>query len=53
MGHGGRFEKESSTYTYLVANAITRKAALIDPVDLMVARDVLAADNRRGPCSEA
>eukprot|EP01032_Pedospumella_encystans_P012691 gene12690-14664_t len=33
------FEKESSTYTYLLADAITKEAVLIDPVLETVARD--------------
>jgi len=34
------FEKESSTYTYLLADAVTKEAILIDPVDLTVDRDL-------------
>lgn len=34
------FEKESSTYTYLLADAKTREAVLIDPVIEMVERDL-------------
>lgn len=34
------FEKETSTYTYLLADEQTREAALIDPVLEMVERDV-------------
>jgi hypothetical protein len=30
------FEKESSTYTYLLADPDTREAVLVDPVDLTV-----------------
>ena len=33
------FEKESSTYTYLLADAVTREAILIDPVLETVDRD--------------
>lgn len=32
------FEKESSTYTYLLADAVTKEALLIDPVLETVAR---------------
>lgn len=34
------FDKESSTYTYLIADPRTKEAALIDPVDSQVERDV-------------
>lgn len=34
------FESESSTYTYLLADEITKEAVLIDPVDLTVTRDL-------------
>ncbi|GAB5029890.1 Hypothetical protein NocV09_00200260 [Nannochloropsis oceanica] len=34
------FEPESSTYTYLLADPESKEAILIDPVDLMVERDV-------------
>jgi len=34
------FEKESSTYTYLLACEETREAILIDPVDVTVTRDL-------------
>jgi sulfur dioxygenase len=33
------YDSESSTYTYLVADEATRKAALIDPVREALARD--------------
>lgn len=35
------FEKESSTYTYLLADEVTKEAILIDPVLETVARDAL------------
>ncbi|KAJ1640901.1 beta-lactamase-like protein [Pavlovales sp. CCMP2436] len=38
------FEKESSTYTYLLADAVTRDAILIDPVDLTAERDLKVID---------
>ena len=34
------FEKETSTYTYLVADPKTKEAALIDPVDVTYERDL-------------
>mmetsp|Transcript_23918 Transcript_23918/g.61611 ORF Transcript_23918/g.61611 Transcript_23918/m.61611 type:complete len:394 (+) Transcript_23918:78-1259(+) len=34
------FEKESSTYTYLLADSVTKEAILIDPVDLTADRDL-------------
>ena len=34
------FDKESSTYTYLIANSSTREAALVDPVLEQVERDL-------------
>ncbi|MFW6088052.1 MAG: MBL fold metallo-hydrolase, partial [Myxococcota bacterium] len=34
------FDKESSTYTYLVADPATKEAALIDPVAEQVDRDL-------------
>lgn len=34
------FDKESSTYTYLIADPATQKAALIDTVSELVARDL-------------
>lgn len=34
------FEKESSTYTYLLADAATREAVILDPVRETVARDL-------------
>ncbi len=34
------FDKETSTYTYLVADMRSRKALLIDPVDAQVERDL-------------
>ncbi len=34
------FEKESSTYTYLLADAVSKEAVLIDPVIEMVERDL-------------
>eukprot|EP00189_Rhodosorus_marinus_P009957 CAMPEP_0184744510 /NCGR_PEP_ID=MMETSP0315-20130426/7235_1 /TAXON_ID=101924 /ORGANISM="Rhodosorus marinus, Strain UTEX LB 2760" /LENGTH=241 /DNA_ID=CAMNT_0027216219 /DNA_START=141 /DNA_END=866 /DNA_ORIENTATION=- len=33
------FEKESSTYTYIVGDEITKEAVIIDPVDLTAVRD--------------
>mmetsp|Transcript_11766 Transcript_11766/g.28692 ORF Transcript_11766/g.28692 Transcript_11766/m.28692 type:complete len:385 (+) Transcript_11766:76-1230(+) len=48
------FEKESSTYTYLLGDAVTREAILIDPVDLTVERDiaviegVVTSDGKQG-----
>ncbi|HEX4923230.1 MAG TPA: MBL fold metallo-hydrolase, partial [Bdellovibrionales bacterium] len=38
------FESESSTYTYLLADASTREAVLIDPVRETVARDLKLVD---------
>ena len=34
------FEHDSSTFTYLVADSITREAAIIDAVDSMIGRDI-------------
>ena len=34
------FEHDSSTFTYLVADRITREAAIIDAVDSMIGRDI-------------
>lgn len=34
------FERESCTYTYLLADRATRQAVLIDPVDVTVDRDL-------------
>jgi sulfur dioxygenase len=48
------FEKESSTCTYLLADAVTREAILIDPVvetadrDLKVLETICTADGQRG-----
>lgn len=33
------FDKETSTYTYLIADSLTREALLIDPVFEQVDRD--------------
>ena len=33
------FEKESCTYTYLLADSNSREAAIIDAVDIMIERD--------------
>lgn len=38
------FEKESSTYTYLVGDEETREAVIIDPVDTTVDRDLSIAE---------
>jgi uncharacterized membrane protein YedE/YeeE len=37
------FEKESSTYTYLIGDSVSREAILIDPVDVTVDRDLAIA----------
>ncbi len=37
------FEKESSTYSYLIGDADTSDAVIIDPVDLCADRDVTLA----------
>eukprot|EP00518_Triparma_eleuthera_P007455 CAMPEP_0182469546 /NCGR_PEP_ID=MMETSP1319-20130603/17250_1 /TAXON_ID=172717 /ORGANISM="Bolidomonas pacifica, Strain RCC208" /LENGTH=757 /DNA_ID=CAMNT_0024669863 /DNA_START=121 /DNA_END=2394 /DNA_ORIENTATION=- len=37
------FDKESSTYTYLLGDSDTRQAILIDPVDVNAARDTKVA----------
>ncbi len=34
------FDSESSTYTYLIADPVTKRAALIDPVDCQIERDL-------------
>ena len=34
------FDKESSTYTYLIADEVTKEAALVDPVLEQVERDL-------------
>ena len=34
------FDKESSTYTYLIADEVTKEAALVDPVLELVERDL-------------
>ena len=34
------FEQDSSTFTYLIADSITREAAIIDAVDSMIDRDI-------------
>lgn len=46
---GQLFEKESSTYTYLLADAVTREAILIDPVDLTAERDLKYIDRQVTP----
>ena len=33
------FERESCTYTYLIADSKTKEAAIIDAVDIMIERD--------------
>ena len=33
------FERESCTYTYLIADSLTKEAAIIDAVDIMIERD--------------
>lgn len=38
------FEKETSTYTYLLADPITKEAVIIDPVVEMVERDLKLVD---------
>ena len=38
------YEHESSTYTYLIADPVTKEAALIDPVLETVARDLKLID---------
>jgi len=37
------FDKESSTYTYLLGDSFTKEAILIDPVDTLVDRDIAVA----------
>lgn len=39
------FDKESSTYTYLLGDSKTKKAILIDPVDVHAARDIKVAQD--------
>ena len=34
------FEHESSTFTYLIADSVTKEAAIIDAVDCMIERDI-------------
>ena len=34
------FEKESSTYSYLLADSQTKEAIIIDPVDVTKQRDI-------------
>ncbi len=34
------FEQESSTFTYLLADSVTKEAAIIDAVDCMIERDI-------------
>ena len=34
------FEHESSTFTYLLADSITKETAIIDAVDCMIERDI-------------
>jgi len=34
------FERESCTYTYLIADSKTKEAAIIDAVDIMIERDI-------------
>ncbi len=34
------FEQDSSTFTYLIADSVTREAAIIDAVDSMIERDI-------------
>jgi len=34
------FEQDSSTFTYLIADSVTREAAIIDAVDSMIDRDI-------------
>lgn len=43
------FEAESSTYTYLLADSVTREAILIDPVDITVERDLKVLDSITTP----
>ena len=33
------FERESCTFTYLIADSETKEAAIIDAVDIMIERD--------------
>ena len=33
------FERESCTYTYLIADSVSKEAAIIDAVDIMIERD--------------
>ena len=33
------FERESCTYTYLIADSETKEAAIVDAVDIMIERD--------------
>ena len=34
------FERESCTFTYLIADSETKEAAIVDPVDIMLERDI-------------
>ena len=34
------FERESCTFTYLIADSETKEAAIVDPVDIMIERDI-------------
>ena len=33
------FERESCTYTYLIADSVSKEAAIVDAVDIMIGRD--------------
>ena len=33
------FERESCTFTYLIADSAAKEAAIVDPVDIMIERD--------------
>ena len=33
------FERESCTYTYLIADSVSKEAAIVDAVDIMIERD--------------
>lgn len=46
------FEKESSTFTYLLADSVTREAILIDPVDLTAERDLAEVESYVTPGGE-
>ena len=50
------FEKESSTYSYLLADSQTKEAIIIDPVDVTKQRDIgliEELDLSKNPCHRA